>query len=374
MGAELNMFIYMNMENHNMIIFAFSKAKIQFILAILISQILLSSNLVFSQQEIYIRNQVFEFEADVEPLNLHIGIGVPTPWPRPVNLIDGHISLTSFIINDNDFIFFNGESISIFNLDDKKLRELRPVVQDFSVPRDLYMGPYNDLYITLGKLNNYPDDHKFKVVRFIKENNAYALDDRLNVGITDSPMHIVSVGIDSLIYIDNYDRMISPEILYAVVDYNGNLKNKSAALARINNIEITLKRASANPAGMVIGTNINTNSTVFHLNLDSKEGRYLGNISAYQIALMNFNYENIILDNKKELKNFKPIIEIYNIENGALEKISTSECALDNYAYFNVSCVYANGKGNIYALVVYYNQPGEITGDEKIVLYRWQKK
>jgi len=29
--------------------------------------------------------------------------------------------------------------------------------------------------------------------------------------------------------------------------------------------------------------------------------------------------------------------------------------------------------GEIYALVIYFNTPGEITGDEKIVLYKWHK-
>jgi hypothetical protein len=357
-----------------MINFNFTKTKCQFMLGIFSGLMLFSIHLVCAQQEIFARDQVFEANADAEPLNLPIRTGIASPFERPKNSIAADLSLTSFFLNNNEFIFSNGKSIIIFNLDDKKLLELRPVIQDFCVPRGLFMGPYDDLYITIGKLNNSPDDHKFKTVRYFKNNTGYVLDDRFNLGITDWPMRIVSVGSDSVIYIDNYDRIISPEKLYAVVDYNGNLKYKSTALARISNIEITLKRASANSAGMVIGTDINTKSTVFHLNLDSKEGRYLGNISAYQIALMNFNYENIILDNKKELKSFKPIIEIYNIENGALEKISTSECALDNYAYFNVSCVYANAKGNIYALVVYYNQPGEITGDEKIVLYRWQKK
>jgi hypothetical protein len=44
-----------------------------------------------------------------------------------------------------------------------------------------------------------------------------------------------------------------------------------------------------------------------------------------------------------------------------------------DYKYFNVADVSINYKGDIYAMYVYFNKPGMITGDEKIVLYRWRR-
>jgi len=44
------------------------------------------------------------------------------------------------------------------------------------------------------------------------------------------------------------------------------------------------------------------------------------------------------------------------------------------YLYRSVSEMECNYMGDIYAFVIYFNEPGRITGHEKVVLYRWIAK
>ena len=49
------------------------------------------------------------------------------------------------------------------------------------------------------------------------------------------------------------------------------------------------------------------------------------------------------------------------------------QCRRDDFKYYNIGPLTADFKGDLYCFVVYFNAPGKITDDEKIVLYRWRK-
>jgi hypothetical protein len=69
-----------------------------------------------------------------------------------------------------------------------------------------------------------------------------------------------------------------------------------------------------------------------------------------------------------------PAVVVLNASTGHSIEINLKDNPNGDYKYFNVSDVSINYKGEIYALFVYFDSPGQITGDELIVLYRWRMK
>lgn len=326
----------------------------------------------------YVREILFETRAHEEPLNLPIGLGFPSPWGKPSNLIEGHTSLLIFEVdNEGEVVYVDPSdgTVAIFNISENRYRRFSPVVEDFIWPRTFCVGPNDEIYITMSREMKDPDEHKSKLVRYIRNGAEYLLDNNFKIGIADWPMHVASISMDSTIYIDTYDSVSSFSHMYGVVDYYGQFIRRSKALAKIgSNTEVYVNPGRSGQAGTVEGVDVNTNASIFDFHLDLRFHRFLINTPDSSFALLQFKYRNTAYKEDLKLQNFKPVVYIYDYKSGTITKILTEECGRDDFKYFNVSGVCASPKGDIYALVVYYNAPGEITGDEKIVLYRWRKK
>ena len=80
-----------------------------------------------------------------------------------------------------------------------------------------------------------------------------------------------------------------------------------------------------------------------------------------------------------ELGNFyalpvsRPFFISVDVGTRQIKYIYLNDCGRDGYKYYNVSDFSFTYDNEIYAMVVYFNTPGKITGDEKIVLYRWRR-
>lgn len=68
-----------------------------------------------------------------------------------------------------------------------------------------------------------------------------------------------------------------------------------------------------------------------------------------------------------------PFLLIFDPVAEKITEIDISQDIDTLFVYFNVSDISINYKGEIYAIFVYFNTPGRITGNEKIVLYRWKR-
>jgi hypothetical protein len=68
-----------------------------------------------------------------------------------------------------------------------------------------------------------------------------------------------------------------------------------------------------------------------------------------------------------------PFLLIFDPVQETIINIDLTQDIDTSYIYYSVSDISINYKGEIYAIYVYFNDPGKITGKEKIVLYRWKR-
>ena len=68
-------------------------------------------------------------------------------------------------------------------------------------------------------------------------------------------------------------------------------------------------------------------------------------------------------------------VAIIDASSGDYEMIIPyDECLDENYKYRTVASVDYNFKGEIYAMMLFYNTPMKVSDDDKIAIYRWTRK
>jgi hypothetical protein len=84
-----------------------------------------------------------------------------------------------------------------------------------------------------------------------------------------------------------------------------------------------------------------------------------------------YEYDKIGYKNEVDIYNYKPYVQVIDIKGTNYKIDPYFECLNSSYKYRSVGWIGSNFVGEIYAILIYYNQPGQITGDEQIILYKW---
>ena len=327
----------------------------------------------------YQREMIFETAAKVQPLNLPLFClnGAPFEWPS--NRIQGHdISYSFAFDNDGNLILadHSNREISIYNFQNKNLIKFDPIYNEFNIFSIIRVGPQNEIYVEL-KAEKDNGKHKFfELVKFLRTGNDYVKDDKFSTGEFDYPFINLSISPDGYLYSmkqsffgdasrNQINMFNSAGQLIKVGNPSGRTSNGTEFYFETEKTEAGKKRLRI----------INANSSAIMAQSECgrwSDFRLLCSTFDNKIIFRDWHSERVALDNDFYLITTRPYFIVVDLGSGLTTEIPTSECARDDYLYFNVSRVGCNYKGELFAAVVYFNTPGEITGDEKIVFYRWR--
>lgn len=325
----------------------------------------------------YARETVAVFDADKNPLGFSLTIGVPTPFQKPQQMIEGHEFHHFSVDNNGSFYLLNSadNSISVYDSVLNDTRNRRLTLDDFGRLRYFWIGPENDIYALLGKRDVFhPTKSTLKLSRFLNYEKGITEDEAFKFPEVDAFLGNLSIAPDKTIYIEERKRSSTGNRLYTSFGPRAELLRSSIASGKTRNgLEFYLRHKKEDEHFMTEGIQIGDEQR--SLFIIEGDGRDYKCTFDDEILILFQGYETLALVGDKYLRNNKPFIILVNAETKSLERIDLcNEIENMGYLYKNISCVDFNYRGDIYASVIYFNVPGTITGDEKLVIYRWRKQ
>jgi len=319
----------------------------------------------------YIRETVLEVAENEEPLNLKIFFRYPDPFS---SLTFANNTVKKFDIDNSGnlvlwpygpFVIYPGiDSISVFDINKKQYIEFIPVKDEIKFHYGI-IGPDNKLYF----YSPYSSPTKCKIIRFKKDNGGYIHDRNIEVSGIKGPNISLNISPDSCIYV-NTSRYENDERLnyQKVLSYNGEYIKDTDAVTQ-NNEGVEIFEIFDDDIENFLFVTTNDEKIIAYIPFNPEFNFERGKVKC--------TFDSRIIISSPMFKNSlmrRPVMVIYDTKNDDYNIIDTKlECPRDDYEYFNVSSVNFNYIGEIYAFVVYYNRLFDLTGDEKIVLYRWRK-
>jgi len=326
----------------------------------------------------YQKEVIFEIYAGDNALPLSISAQMDSPFPKPNNKIDGPVI--------NNPLFFNNKSniILIDHIDDYNVITDYNIIAGtklvFSPAADplinnlhnLKLGPNDEMYIEWVSSHLRRKDKVRKLAKYIKTDSSYIEDITFVSGEQNSPFRDLNISPNGFLYYKNSGKGIKPDEKYTLLNSNGQQIDKLNAVC---NTSAGLKFVIKYLTGTFEIIDSDTKSIISqHVVNDSYGYRFLSSTASDQVILSVNCGENIPLADDKYLIIRTPLILVFNMETGQTDEIATAVCMNTDYRFYNVDRVSSNFNGDIFAAVIYFNNPGELIGDEKITFYRWRLK
>ncbi len=305
-----------------------------------------------------------------------IGIGHPSPFPKSKNKIEGHTS-SRFFVNNKGIIFIMNQvnkPIKIVDILNNQVIEFRFRTENYNIMKYFWFGPEDEVYVWLSKRSDLtPSKFISKIVRFFPKNRSYDEDLKFQLPTMDLPPGTVNISPDGNIYMERsglHERVFGS---CDVFDSKGIFLGRSPAICNMmDGTEFTVRKERINDVIHAYGTQVDQGISLFAISGDFTRFKctFDGNIIAGA-----WDYDRIPLPNDIYLQNDKPFMTIIDPATGDAIKIDPYLlCKNEDYKYHSVANIDCNYKGDIYASIIYFNEPGIITGEEKVVIYRWQKQ
>jgi hypothetical protein len=329
-------------------------------------------------------------------------VGNPSSHP-----IDGHFT-SSYVVGNGGSLFFLGQN-SVIRLEPsaREFSQIRVTGSDIQRPMGLWLGPEDEIYVHLVENRGF-HDRPGKVVRFIRGKEGYRLDEDFNIPASlqysrDNLYPITPNG-QILIYFrgQNKIQVYNPRGEFVKEAEAAGITSNGVEFHVVNTIDKT-HDGTFDSKGILISRLWNTEvkgvpeATLFSIT-DSSNYRYTKATSTDEIVLTSLTpvhewlpdithlptHEwlpdsahptiHVWIPPRTHLVTVKPTILIINAVDWSYQRIDTRELSRSDYAYFNVSGVDANFKGEVFALVIYFNTPGKVTDDDLIVFYKWARQ
>ncbi len=324
-------------------------------------------------QSIYHRDMAVEFEVDSQNPLAEVSIGRPNPFSADSRIVSGH-STSQYLSDNEDRLYFlnvSTQTIIVCELKSDNIDELPISVADYPLLKNYWLGPNDELYLWVAKRDKIASRTFLnKLVRFINGNTGYSLDSQFDTFEYHNPPGLINISPRGDIYIERWTSPGAASSQYGKFHNDGAYLGASDVVCKtIDGTEISLVRRTLGPGKSSSSLlNYTNNVTLYEVQFNIRTIRCTTNGS---IIMRNWDYDKIPLADKNILQIDKPYVVVFDQQGNETTIDPYEECANSDYSYHSVSCITSNYNGDIYATVVYFNIPGQITGDETIILYRW---
>lgn len=285
-------------------------------------------------------------------------------------------------LNDNRLAFINkseGE-IYILDLDSQKYSHFKPEVGEYKQLLFFWTGPEDDLYVLL-RLNNRKPPYRdlgpydnIRLFRFANDDGKYTYDDKSVFPVYNSYPSKIRISPLNNLYIRGWKRnSYSPNDFTKFNKYGQELENTDAVGETLDSVEFKLN-CGCGPYNCRVSAKNMANDNYLYLELIPEE-MYQSNfkytldnslvITCQYRDSTNIDPDTIMFTNAAIIigKNFKTKRQFI---------LGLDSLDIEGYNYYSVSDISINYANEIYVSVVYFNDPGVITGDELIVMYRFR--
>lgn len=337
---------------------------------------------------IYVKEKVLEVKPNEPPLKLVLGIGRPNPFEgkKDENLKEG--PRTMFFNVDNQGNIFSGltsQNYKVFNMSDREYEKTTHLYDGFSTNIHFaWLGPNDELYVSFSrKYQEYDrrNETQFKLSKFIKSNEGYILDVGFDIPANDGPPGRMRISPDNFLYSKKWGLRQSGHSKTGVFSNNGTfIKDTDAVCKTKSGLEFRFDYRREGDKQFIDIIDVNSNLAIIN-DYEVRSRPIVVKCTHDNCILLKSRYKGWDEDEKIYLTGsdyFMPdIIDIhsFDVESGDVYKISPYlECKRDDYAYMNIGSASFNYNGDVYVFVVYFDEPGNIVGNELIVLYRWIKQ
>ena len=285
-------------------------------------------------------------------------------------------------LNNDEMVFINRQenNIYIINMLTGDRDIFKPKVGEYNRVSMIWVGPQDEIYAILspssGSDRIYYDFYhsKYRLFRFERYNGKYSYDDKSvfpeNVGY---PRQIRVSPLDNL-YIQGWRG--SPKFRGKNLVFNKYGQEISGSDADGENLigqEFIVEGSSDRNGRVVRARGLKSKS--FFMIQQVEHFPYIDNFKYTfndNLILYNHHQTEIRLPNDKIMQVDMPSIIGVDVSSGYHYTIETYTLAREDYRYYSISDVSINYDGEIYVLAVYFDEPGFITGDELIVMYRFK--
>jgi hypothetical protein len=329
----------------------------------------------------YLCEPLIETYSKEEPYDFYIHFA-PNPFgPPSKEMVASHHCTPFMIDNEGNLLIWRyvENYISIIDLKTEEVSRLTPLAGSYKWIHTIQVGPDNALYVRLKR--DRKDLHS-KVFRFMRKDGEYILDRDAVFPEFGWQIHCLNISPDNTIYSNQAEMSIrfgNGGNRYDVFDENGNFLYESDAWCKtMNGLEfsVNFERRIGYPNEFILECKrLDDNKRFFVEYLDSYIERY-STICTFDnnIIFVVRKFEDIPLPGDRYLHAYYPAVIIISPETEDHQWLDLKfDCYLPEYAYFNFGIVRVNYLGDIYAQVVYYNIPGEISPDDKVIIYRWRR-
>jgi hypothetical protein len=342
--------------------------------------IMISVPVIQADSANYIREKILETKAGEAPLFFTIWLASPLGYPNPFcGSYGSKIPAMQLFKADNsgNMAIWKKEKSSIIfsNIGSNKLFYFNVDSLTGRIQRSA-IGPQDEYYVQL-KYENSASIMK----KFIRVNDQYVPDNSFSEKLIH-PWHSgfwISPG--GNIYIRS-GRLDAPQI--DKYDSDGNYIGQSGAINETKNgINIYVEKCekdqplvgfSTRNDSLIMRTNIWFSNSIGDWICTNDDKLYVCYEYQEHSKIYGYNKKHNLSLPEHTLILYKPIIFIVDLKDETVDKIETAkECPSEYYDFFRVSNVSLKYNGDIYASVIYFNEPGELCGDELIVFYRWRK-
>jgi hypothetical protein len=303
------------------------------------------------------------------------------PWSQAGRPTTGYF----YVLNSGEIVFQDRKlgRIYVFNSLGEYLIKIDLNYGNYVSTGKMWVGPHDEIYI-LYKDKNSPETtfdlgvrETYFLKRFAKRGNDWKLDHNFNVplnGISDLFIRIMPNGHLFIKTIGSRDSDRAIKMYSSTGRYNG-LTN---AYGKTNQgILFEIGWIPKSPKNIIFIVNTTNDKILFYdevENLDFAYGLFNFKCTTNGLIILYAHARTeIVYGNSIHTYCNIPYVAIDDPQTGFFYNLDLKKNTRPDYKYFNVADVSINYKGDIYAMYVYFNKPGMITGDEKIVLYRWRR-
>lgn len=334
----------------------------------------------------YIRETVLEASPNMPPLNLRLSGSYPNPFGgSPKNVVNGPSGPLFFNVTaEGDLITRDWDSLKVFQLDEKSWMTFQPPCNSFGFVHKCIPGPNGELYVYFEENRDIQNmTISWKLVKYLLQGNGYAIDSnfailRQSSAKFEQTPHYIFISPDNYIYLISQSQVMSSGGESEVFNSSGRYISNTKAWCNLNN-GIRFYPNSFQEKDLIWYaelTNPDDGTVIFPGKIRSREidTNNLKCTTDNSIIWLMPSSGKVPLNDSLYLATEGYYAFIINSISGDSFRIEPySECVRDDYRFHNAGPMAANFDGDIYCFVVYFNTPGKITGDEKIVLYRWRK-
>jgi hypothetical protein len=307
-----------------------------------------------------------------------------SPYPHESNGIPHRRVAPSvdyfWALNTGKLVFLNRSKKIVFVLDPKseKWKEYYPCESTDNYISNLWVGPRDEIYMNV----NLKDTNNDRFHFYIELRNYSFKKSGWDNKATFSPIRLPEYPPD--IIISPTGNLFISEMNYLAMgqcsksdiynQYGSKIGQTSAQDNTRDGIMFNFQKTIPSEKNAFSLMNFDKNGLLAERIREATGGRYH----------FKATFDNLIIVYGHRNKSLTPIgmpamsidlpfIIVFDPVSEEIMEVDLLKDIYTAYTYFSVSDISINYIGEIFAIFVYFNDPGVITGNEKIVLYRWKR-